>query len=312
MKISTMFLGLISTLPVVSAEKTSTGLRAEPALVSLSAVKDQPAVPATLTLVNPGSMPLPAAIEIAGRDAAAFRVIGETATLAPGGKIALKVGFTPITGFGRYSAELKVGNPNHGTTVRLEAVGLNAFEGKNEPPLQLVADTLGIPIKVGSEKLELDVKADRIGDGVPATRFRAIPGKKVRVTPLARFSPPGATPFGWVTRENDLHELGQLADSSQRPDTHQALLPSLAGGANSVEFTPPAESFAFYMKGHLYTAFTDPALPSKAGIPHTTRVFPVTSFQGKTMTHSYLIGCEEASNGDYQDAVFLLENVTHE
>ncbi len=30
------------------------------------------------------------------------------------------------------------------------------------------------------------------------------------------------------------------------------------------------------------------------------------------MENAYLVGFEEAKNGDYQDAVFLLENVTAE
>lgn len=294
---------------VFSAAAIAGQIRIEPAMVSLSAVKDKPSVPAPLTLRNPGSTPLPAPVEISGKDAAAFQVDEDPGTLAASSNAKLKVHFKPLTGFGRYSALLKIGDSD---PVKLEAIGLNAFEGKNEPPLHLIVEALGIPVQVGGEKLELDVKAASIGSGVPAKRFRGIPGKQARVTPLARFSPPGATPFGWVVNDGDLHELGQLSDSSQRPDAHQSLFPSLADGVGSVEFTPPAVPFAFYMKGHLYTAFTDPALPSKARIPHTTRIYPVTSFQGKPMANTYLIGCEEASNGDYQDAVFLLENVIHE
>ena len=279
----------------------------EPSMLSLSAVKNQPAVPASVVLrsVAPDS-PLPAC-RITGKDADAFRIVEQDAA-----KHALKIAFDPLRGFGHYQAAMEVGTSDHGTVVRLEGIGLNAFEGKNEPPLHLLVQALGIPLNVGGTKLELNVKADKIGDGVAVKRFNAISNKPIRVTPIARFSPPGLTPFGWTADGTELHEIGQLADSSKQADAHQSLFPPLASDAKWIEFKAPATAFAFYVKGHLHTAFSDPSLPSKAKIPNTVRVFPVTSFQGKPMTHAWLVCCEEASNGDYQDAVFLLENVKPE
>jgi hypothetical protein len=284
-------------------------LLVSPAMVSLSAVKEKASLPGKLTLRNPGTAPLPIAMVVVGKDAAAFRVAEAAQTLDSGASCTVEISFTPLRGMALHDAELKIGDS---TSIELRGVGLNAFEGKNEPPLNLLVKALGIPTDVGGSRLELDVKAEKIGDGISSGHFRGLPGTKAKITPLARFSPPGVTPFGWVASTGELHELGQLADSSNRPDTHQALFPSLTNGRESIEFTPPEERFAIYMKGHLYTAFTDPSLPTSAKIPHTVRVYPVASFQGKPMKHTYLIACEEASNGDYQDAVFLLENVTHE
>ncbi len=66
------------------------------------------------------------------------------------------------------------------------------------------------------------------------------------------------------------------------------------------------------MKGHKYVSFTDLKLNSGAPIAHTGRIYPVKSFQGVARENAYLVGFEEAKNGDYQDAVFLIENVTAE
>jgi hypothetical protein len=35
----------------------------------------------------------------------------------------------------------------------------------------------------------------------------------------------------------------------------------------------------------------------------------VRQFEGKVLQNAYVVGFEEASNGDYQDAVFLIEGV---
>lgn len=84
----------------------------------------------------------------------------------------------------------------------------------------------------------------------------------------------------------------------------------LDGGGAQVEFDAPAEPFAFYMMGHKFASFTDPRIKTAATIGHTVRVYPVRFFQGKKLENSYLVGFGEASNGDGQDAAFLIENVT--
>lgn len=300
---------LISLLPCsLLALAHADSLLVETPMISLSAVKGKPSNSIPLKLRNPGNKALPLSGEVRGRDGAAFRVEGLCDVVPPRQTKDLLVHLEPIRGKDLYEAELAIG----GTIVPLRGIGLDAFEGKNEPPLDRIVKALRIPLDVGGTKLELDVKLKAIGEGVAVKRFKGIPGTKARITPLARFSPPGDTPFGWVVKDGELHEIGILSDSTQRADNHQCLFPTLKGNATSISFDPPAEAFAIYMKGHLYTAFTDTSLPTQAKIPHTIRVYPVKEFQGKIMENCYLIGCEEASNGDYQDAVFLLENVTPE
>ena len=87
------------------------------------------------------------------------------------------------------------------------------------------------------------------------------------------------------------------------------MLPPIEQEVASVEFEPGVEPFGFYMKGHSHVSFTASARPSKAKIAHAARVFPVRAFQEETMRNIWAIGFEEATNGDYQDAVRMLENV---
>ncbi|QJE95020.1 family 16 glycoside hydrolase [Luteolibacter luteus] len=288
-------------------------LRPEKTLLSLSAVKDKPARSAMLTVKNPLDRSLPSSLSITGKDAGAFSASSSVAELAPGATMEIEVHFRPIHGAGRYSAGLRIGTPESGAFVILQGIGLAAFEGKNEPSLQSIVHALGIPLDVGGSKLELDTKADKLGDGVAIPYFKKAGEGKVKITPVARFSPPGITPIGIVAKgSTDLIEVAKLADSSAIADAHQRLMPPLDGGKSFVEFDPAPEAFAIYMKAHQYTSFTDPKLPTEAKIPHTARVFPVTNFQGREMKNAWLVGFEEAANGDYQDAAFLIENVTPE
>lgn len=286
-------------------------LRADRTLASLSAVADKQARGQTVVVSNPLNHPLPVDLSISGADAGAFTARAGKMVLAPGEKMDVQLSFKPTRGAGRYSAGLRIGTPESGAFVVLQGIGLAAFEGKNEPALQSVVHALGIPLDVGGTKLELDTSADSIGAGVAAPRgFVTVDeSKKVRITPVARFSPPGATPFGISLADRPDMEAGKLADSSQVVDAHQCLMPPLEGAAPFVEFTLNGAPFQFWMKGPKYRSSTGTEPAEGSTIKHTARVYPVSDFQGRVMENAWLVGFEEAANGDYQDAVFLIENV---
>jgi hypothetical protein len=284
-------------------------LHVDRTLVSLSAVADKPARGQTVLVSNPLDRPLPVDLSISGADAGAFTARAGKMVLAPGEKLEVQLSFRPTHGAGRYSAGLRIGTPEEGAFVILQGIGLAAFEGKNEPALQSVVHALGIPLDVGGTKLELDTNAEAIGAGVPTFGFLTMPGKKVKVTPVARFSPPGVTPFGVTVSGRPDLEVGKLADSVALLDAHQCLFPPLADGAGFVEFEMPSEPFVFWMKGPKYQSTTATGVPEGATIKHTARVYPVSDFQGREMENAWLVGFEEAANGDYQDALFLIENV---
>ncbi|RYD48761.1 MAG: DUF1080 domain-containing protein [Verrucomicrobiaceae bacterium] len=295
----------------VKIRELSEPLKPDRTTVALSAVKGQKTRKADLVVKNPSKSPLPADLSISGRDADVFKVTAKEKSIPAGGSTTVTIEFLAPDSARRYSAGLQIGTNTEGAFVVLQGIGLAAFEGKNEPTLQGIVRALGIPLDVGGGQLELDTGKDVIGQSKAIPAFRAAGKEKVRITPVARFSPKGVTPFGIVLEgETELVEKGRLADVSEAiPDAHQCLFPPLEGDSSSVEFEAPEKPFALYMKGHQYTSFSDPAIETTAGIPHTGRVYPVTCFEGRAMKNAWLVGFEEAANGDYQDALFLVENV---
>ncbi|MGJ8725292.1 MAG: hypothetical protein ACSHYB_12100 [Roseibacillus sp.] len=229
------------------------------------------------------------------------------------GLLLLEIAFQPTVERGFFSAELVVGAGEGAQVIQLRGVAIKALEGKNEPPLQEVLDSLGAGIDVGGAMLSLSTSEKTIGDSVSATRFEPVKGGSVKLTPLARYSPPGVTPFGLAIEEGKvlrLETVGELgATSKERPDAHQTLRPPLSGGQAVVTLAEPPKRFGLFLKAHRYTSLTFPGRSEGATIEHTARIYPVKMFQGKAVKDAYVVGFEEASNGDYQDAVFLIEGV---
>lgn len=274
--------------------------------IAMSAVKGIKSPIASLRVAFPAKSA--SAFSIIGADAAAFRMASSSKNA--NGETEFQIEFSPNRGAGRYSAGIQLGDPaNDHAFVILQGLSLAALEGKNEPTLEEITRALGIPLNVGGSELSLDTKQPTIGDSVEAPYFQAASSNKIRITPLARFSPPGVTPIGISHRgEASLIEVARLADSSKIGDAHQRLFASFENG-ESVEIEAPEKPFTIYMKGHQYTSFTDSARDGGAKIPNTARVYPVRHFQGQKRANSFLVAFEEAANGDYQDAVLLVENV---
>jgi hypothetical protein len=148
-------------------------------------------------------------------------------------------------------------------------------------------------------------------DEVNAPAFESLdPAKPVTFRPLARFSPPGAVPFGWYTPGN-IAARTTVATMAQEEDPHtndksRLLEPPLASGEES--FEPSASKFGVWM------------MPSGVGLlasddadgfdgQHRLRTWTLRDAAGAVIPGCFLLGGEEAANGDYQDYVFLLTNV---
>ncbi len=296
---------------------------------SMSSVKGISTGEAKIRLSNPGKIPVSLAMKLMGKDAASFRieridlsppleVIQEDAHTATfrtdddgnlgGGKdIFYRVRFLPAGKAGRYSAGLQIGSEGNGTFVVLQGVATDALEGENEPPLLRIVEAMGIPLDVGGPKLTHSTEAATVGANKPAENFRKAGEGPVRLTPVARYSPPGDYVFGWQA-DGTNHEAGSLADSKKVLDAHQRVFPPLTDGGSSVEFSPGDEAFGLFIKAGKRTIGTDVrAFPSPLKNP--TRIYPVSVFQGTPIKDALLVCFEEANNGDYQDSVFLMENV---
>jgi hypothetical protein len=275
-------------------------------MLSVSAVKGQESQGFSLMLKNVSDKELELDAVFTGKDARWFEIVPEAMLIGSGENAVMKVSLNPEKGKGRYSAVLEIG----GQSVPLEGIALEAFEGKNEPPLAEIADALGLKIDVGGTELPTSTEVDRLGDSLALSHFRGIAGKMIRVTPVARFSPTGDLPFGIISEGGKTEKWLDLADSNEFPDNHQCLFPEMKSGKGYIEKAAPDGMFSFYSEGHKFVSSTDPAFPSKAKIKHKARVYEVKEFQGRPLTDAFLLGFEEAQNGDYQDCVFLVENVS--
>lgn len=148
-------------------------------------------------------------------------------------------------------------------------------------------------------------------DEVAAPTFsRVSSDDPVVMYPLARFSPPGLVPFGTYTPGNGStrEEAGRLAveDDPHTNDKSRLLLPPLGDGSES--FVPQVEPFGVFMEPEGVGAlFTEDALNFDG--QHRVKVFRVRDGAGEIVPNTFLIAGEEASNGDYQDYLFVLSNV---
>jgi hypothetical protein len=282
--------------------------------VALSQVRGFNPATTELEIHNPGPAPVALDLTLTSSVPQLFQAslpAGTPTTHPPNGKARVRIDFKPATDTppARYSAGLQVGPPDLGTFVVLQGISLAAPEGNNEPPLQRITDALGIPVKVGDSGLHLDTKAPAIGSGVAATALVRASDSPVRVTPIARFSPPGEIPLRWHARGNTTrHPIATLAGSNEKPDAHQCLLPPWTEGTSTASFDPGTAPFSLVAETNHGDIPLDPK-HSATKVTHPARVFPVHTFLGTPVTDAVLVGFEEATNGDYQDALFLIENV---
>jgi hypothetical protein len=148
-------------------------------------------------------------------------------------------------------------------------------------------------------------------DEVAAPAFERLDAAKpVTLQPLGRFSPSGLVPFGWyapgqVAGRTTAGTLAMQTDP-QTNDKARMLEPPLASG--SISFEPSVAKFGIWMAPAGVGLLTSNDADGFDG-QHRVRAFSLRDSQGALVPGSFLIGGEEAKNGDYQDYVFVLSNV---
>jgi hypothetical protein len=280
--------------------------------VALSRVPGLSPAVTEVEIHNPGPVAVDLDLTLIGSHSSLFRVAlppDAPAALAPGASVRVAVEFVPGDDAGRYSAGLQVGPLDVGAFLVLQGLALVAPEGDHEPTLKQLVDALGIPLDVGGEGLYLDTEATTIGASVAATALARVSDAPVRITPLARFSSPGKMPLYWQARgDSRRHSIATLPDSAHQADAHQRLLPSWSEGAATVSFDPGDGPFSLMLEAGQGVIALDPA-QSVSKIACPVRLFPIHTAFGAAVTNAVLAGFEEAANGDYQDVLFLIENV---
>ena len=191
--------------------------------------------------------------------------------------------------------------------VGLYALKKAGFEGGQEPPLQDVVNTLGLGIDVGWTTLAHTTAASPQGEEILAPLFEAAGSGRVGITSVARYSPAETLPFGFYTNTDGILSATQVGVQAGGIVNAQTLYPSLASGSTS--FVAPTAPFGIYVESKTFnrTNYTQDAL--NLGIAHRARIYPVRDRSGQLVDDSYLVCFEDATNGDYQDYVFLLTNV---
>lgn len=236
-------------------------------------------------------------------------------TLGAGQSVTLQVRFKP-TALQVLTARLDITNndPDEGlVSVALYGLATPGLEGTNEPTFNNVVTTLGYKINVGGTGLILGTNPAPIGDEVAAPLFvKAGPGH-VRIKPVARYSPDIQIPFGYYFSNGSTvieNEVAVIASKNVvNPPNHQRLLPVIVSGGND-RFNPHESPFGIYVLGlEGRKTYSEDFRNEDGPTLHAVRSYPLKDRQGNPLPNQYLVAFEDASNGDYQDYVFVLTNV---
>ena len=248
-------------------------------------------------------------VKLRSGDTASFRILSYK-------KHKLLLAFTPAADFiGITRAKLQVKSSAARSNALINLTGLSArgLEGENEPTLATVADALGYNINIGWTNLANHSRPELQGDEIPYQLFHKAKKGKVEIIPVARYSLNFELPFGYyidTAEKPDIHQVGVLAKTGSFPE-HQCLFPAIASGSNS--FDPGNHVFGFYATGPTHTAYSEDVwnmLFYPANAVRATRIYPLKDTKGKLIRYSYLLCYEEAKNGDFNDYVFVLKNIT--
>ncbi|WP_188669411.1 3-keto-disaccharide hydrolase [Maribacter cobaltidurans] len=291
----------ISAIPVIGQTTLIEGL-------SFSSIQGEMSKKDTTVLNTDFSKKLK--VSVTGNDASSFK---STLSELKKGETLLITWYEPEKTFkGIATANVKVTNGKKtllNTKVRgISTIGL---EGENEPALSTVLQAFGIDTNLGWTSLANHTKPEKSGEELAPCLFKKNGNADVKITPIARYSPAFELSFGFYINSQDgpeLHQVGVLSGSDAFHE-HQNLMPAMAHG--KTDFNPGDATFGIYTISDTHNSFQEDGwnqllYPEHAG--HAARIYPVKK-AGKVISNSYLVCFEEASNGDYQDYVFLLENV---
>ena len=250
-------------------------------------------------------------IALAGTHPTAFIISDRPTTpfsLAPGATATVEVAFSPNGTVGTLSAQLQFAtNTNFNLSMGLYGLSTKGLEGNNEPSLNAIVQTLGYDINVGGTQLILPTTPAPIGDEVLVALFQKAEAGPVTIQPVARYSPSEPLAYGYYLPNGDNAATEEVAVIAG--DQGQALNPTLAEGNQT--FDPGSQAFGLYADVTSYAAqktFTEDA-HNTGPLSHAVRTYPVKNRAGAPIADAYLVCMEPASNGDYQDYVFLLTNV---
>jgi hypothetical protein len=214
--------------------------------------------------------------------------------------------------------------------------GLVLIQANYEATLGQILIALGYKLDVGqaqdnwnpnSSMMAVNLPGVETGtDEVAAPRFVKAGTGSVTMALVARFSPPGVLPYGWYpsTSTTTLNTVGTMSmtTDAQTSDKARMIDPPLQTGS-ATTFDPGSGAFGLWVfsdqKTEKYNEggnvingdydYSQDALNAPANV-HRFKSYPLKDASGATLAEKYLVAIEEAGNGDYQDYVFVLGNVS--
>ncbi|WP_354500164.1 malectin domain-containing carbohydrate-binding protein [Mycetocola sp. 2940] len=272
-----------------------------------SAVKSTTSATKNITVTNGSTEAVTLSATVSGANATEFAVVsGNGTSLAPGASTTVGLQFKPGTTVGQRSTQLTLSAGSSTVTVGVYGLTMNGIEGGNEPTLQNVLGTLGHNLNVGWTNLEGGVQPTAKGDEVLEPLFVKSGTGSVSITPLAHYAPRENIPFGWYTgdgAEADRRQVGAISSAG-----YQSLLPPVTSGS-ATTFDPGSATFGLYYYSGVFARFGFTEDRLNTGIAHRARVYPAKNRSGVLVPNSYIVAFEDASNGDYQDYLFLVKGL---
>ena len=214
--------------------------------------------------------------------------------------------------------------------------GLVLIQANYEATLGQILIALGYKLNVGQAQDNWNPNTSMMAvnlpgveansDEVAAPHFVKAGTGSVTMTLVARFSPPGVLPYGWYpsTSSTTLNTVGTMSMTTDAQTSDQARMinpPLQAGSATT--FDPGSDAFGLWVfsdqKTEKYNEggnvingdydYSQDALNAPANV-HRFKSYPLKDAAGAIIAQKYLVAVEEAGNGDYQDYVFVLSNVS--
>ena len=233
-------------------------------------------------------------------------------TIAAGATVNLQVRFTPGTTVGQRTAKLTLTGDGSVVEVGLYGLSMTGIEGANESPLDQVLGTLGYNVNVGWTNLEVGMDPGAKGEEVLEPLFVKSGTAPVTWKALAHFAPPEAIPFGWYTGDGtaaERHEVGAIDGTNVVGGGYQTPAATRRPAEARCRSIRASVDFGFYY----YSASVRPLRVHRGSAeqpaPHRARIYPAKNRAGVAIPNTYIVAFEDASNGDYQDYVFLVSGI---
>ena len=214
--------------------------------------------------------------------------------------------------------------------------GLVLIQANYEATLGQILIALGYKLNVGQAQTNWNPNTSMMAvnlpgietgtDEVAAPHFVKAGTGSVTMTLVARFSPPGLLPYGWYpsTSATTMNTVGTMSmtTDAQTSDKARMIYPPLQAGS-ATTFDPGSGAFGLWVfsdqKTEQYNEggnvingdydYSQDMLNAPANV-HRFKSYPLKDASGASQAQKYLVAVEEAGNGDYQDYVFVLGNVS--